>query len=93
MSLSYYVYYRIQPQREGDVHPRVETVLAGMAARFGVHGRLLRKRGEPNLWMEVYEGVPDGAGFETALAEAATHAGIPALLVPGSSRKVECFEG
>jgi hypothetical protein len=58
-----------------------------------VQGRLLRKRGEPTLWMEVYEGVLDGAAFETALAQAAAHEGIDALLRPGSSRKIECFEG
>ena len=36
--------------------------------RCGVRGRLLTKRGEPNLWMEVYEGVQDGGLFESALA-------------------------
>jgi hypothetical protein len=41
--------------------------------------------------MEIYESVPEDAGFESKLAELVARHGIPALLVPGSSRKQEIF--
>jgi hypothetical protein len=41
--------------------------------------------------MEVYENVPDSAGFEAKLGELAEHHGVAALLAPGSSRKQEVF--
>ena len=58
----------------------------------GVRGRLLSKRGEPNLWMEAYEGVQDVARFETALQTEAASVQLEAVLLPGSRRNLECFE-
>ncbi|MCW5606243.1 MAG: DUF4936 family protein, partial [Burkholderiales bacterium] len=58
----------------------------------GVQGRLLRKRGEPLLWMEIYENVGDEAQFEWALADAAGRLGIQGFLQTGTQRHVECFE-
>lgn len=92
MPLSYYVYYRIEPRREADARARVEVLLAGVAHEQGVNGRLLRKRDEPALWMEVYEGVSDAAGFEAALERACAGSGIAEVLLPGSARKTECFQ-
>ena len=93
MSAAYYVYYRVQPQHDADAHARVQALFARVAAGCGIAGRLLRKRGEPDLWMEVYEAVADEAGFESALARAGSEVRIDEVLVPGSPRKVECFRG
>ncbi len=57
----------------------------------GIEGRVLKKRNEPLLWMEIYENVEDDAKFEWALAEAAAASGIARLLQDGSSRHIECF--
>jgi hypothetical protein len=43
--------------------------------------------------MEVYENVPESAGFEAKLGELAERHGLSALLAPGSSRKQEVFRG
>jgi hypothetical protein len=51
----------------------------------------MKKRNEPQLWMEIYENVPDEASFEWELAEAVAGSGIANLLQSGSGRHIECF--
>jgi hypothetical protein len=92
MMYSYYVYYRVQAEKAAACEPAVRAVLTSVRAATGAAGRLMKKRGEPNLWMEVYEGVTDDAKFEWELAEAAGRAGVQAFLLPGSGRHIECFE-
>ena len=91
MSLTYYVYYRVEPRREADARQRVQSVLAQVRHDCGVAGRVLRKRDEPNLWMEVYEAVEEHVVFEAALERAAAATRIAEVLAAGSARKVECF--
>jgi hypothetical protein len=88
---SYFVYYRVDPACAADGRARVDDLLARLARSTGVRGRLLRKCGEPLLWMEVYEAVGDQPGFEAALARAGEEVGIETLLAAGAQRKVECF--
>ena len=90
---SYYIYYRVAPGCERFARERVGHLQAAVATAVGVHGRLMTKRGEPNLWMEVYESVGDAATFEDALLAALEHADLAQFLAPGSQRQVECFEG
>ena len=92
MAFSYYIYYRVQPEKAAACEPVVRELLASVRTATGITGRLLKKRGEPNLWMEVYEGVKDDAKFEWELADAAGRLKIQDFLLPGSGRYVECFE-
>jgi hypothetical protein len=92
MSLSYYIYYRVQPEKAAACERAVREVLSSIRAATGKAGRLMKKRGEANLWMEVYEGVADDAKFEWELADAAGRLKIQDYLLPGSGRHVECFE-
>jgi len=57
----------------------------------GIAGRLLKKRGEPLLWMEIYENVNDEAKFEWELADIADRLKVKDDLVPDTTRHVECF--
>lgn len=91
--ISYFIYYRVAPGREPLAKEQVGRLQAKLAAAIGVRGRLMIKRGEPNLWMEVYEAVGDTARFEHALHDAVQELEIVELLAPGSLRHVECFEG
>ena len=91
MALSYYIYYRVDPARSAAAEKAVRELLAAMRNATGVAGRLMRKRGEPNLWMEVYEGVADDAAFERELADAAGRLEFGDFLQPGSGRRIECF--
>lgn len=91
MSWSYYIYYRVDAAKTGACAVAVEYLLDAMHKKTGIQGRVMKKRNEPLLWMEVYENVTDEAGFEWELAEAVTGSGIGKLLQEGSSRHTECF--
>jgi hypothetical protein len=68
----------------------VADLVERVARHTGVRTRLLRKRGETQTWMEVYEGVTDISSFESFLRAAVADAGIEQLLV--GTRHIECFE-
>jgi hypothetical protein len=92
MAYSYYVYYRVAPDKTAACETAVLQLLDVMKHATGIAGRLLRKRAEPLLWMEVYEGVRDDAKFESELAAAAARLGVEEYLQDGGTRRVECFE-
>jgi hypothetical protein len=71
---------------------QIECLQDQVAASTGIRGRLMTKRGEPTLWMEVYENIVDSQPFEQALRDAVHELGIEELLVDGSKRHLECFE-
>lgn len=89
--LHYYIYYRVDPARAADAQARVADLMEELDLASGVRGRLLRKRDEPHLWMEIYEEVEDGPAFEAALATHTAAMALEALLQPGSTRRIECF--
>ena len=91
MAYSYYIYYRVNPAKAGACEPRVRELLGLMRKITGVQGRLMVKRDEANLWMEVYENVADDSKFEWELADAAGKLKLQDYLQPGTARHVECF--
>ena len=92
MAYSFYIYYRVDPARASACEPRIRELFAAVRKATGVEGRLMRKRGESNLWMEIYLNVTDDASFEWELAEAAGRLNVQEFLLPGTPRHVECFE-
>jgi hypothetical protein len=92
MSFSYYIYYRIDPARAEAAEPRIRQLLDAVKKTTGTAGRLMKKRGEPNLWMEVYENVGEEGSFERELAAAVNQLKATDFLQPGSGRHFECFE-
>lgn len=90
MAFSYYIYYRVA--HAGDASIAVRKLQSAIRERFGVEGRVLKKRDEPSLWMEIYEGVNDGTAFEAGLAELVRQADFSRNLAAGSTRNTECFE-
>jgi hypothetical protein len=91
MSWSYYIYYRIDAAKTGACAVAIEYLFDAMHKKTGIRGRVMKKRNEPLLWMEIYENVTDDAGFEWELAEAVAGSGINKLLQPGGGRHTECF--
>lgn len=91
MPCSFYIYYRVNPAKAGACEPRVRELLNLMRKVTGVAGRLMVKRDEANLWMEVYENVADDSKFEWELADAAGKLKLQDFLQPGTARHVECF--
>ncbi len=92
MTCCYYIYYRVDPKKAKACEPKVRKLLAAVERATGVAGRLLRKRGEPLLWMEVYENVADEAKFEWAVADIADQLKLKEYLDHDTTRHVECFE-
>ncbi len=92
MACSFYIYYRIDPATSAQCERRIRELFAEVRKATGVSGELMKKRGESNLWMEVYNNVADDAKFEWELAEAAGRLHISEFLMPGTPRHVECFE-
>jgi hypothetical protein len=92
MAYSYYVYYRINCDRGADAEKAVLQLLDALKQSTGVAGRLLKKRAEPALWMEVYENVRDDAQFESELAAAVTRLKLQEFLQADATRRIECFE-
>ena len=91
MPCSFYIYYRVDPAKAGGCEPRVRELLTLMRKVTGVQGRLMVKRDEANLWMEVYENVADDSKFEWELADAAGKLKLQSFLQPGTARHIECF--
>lgn len=91
MNYSYYIYYRVNEQNASDAELLVRSMQARLACRSGISGRLLKKRGEPGLWMEVYEGVAEPERFERLLGQAVDEFDL-AMLLDGP-RNAECFIG
>ena len=92
MAFSYYIYYRIDPAKTDACEVRVRKLFDAVRKATGVSGQIMRKRGESNLWMEIYLDVSDDAKFEWELAEAVGRLNLQEFLLPGTPRHVECFE-
>ena len=92
MAYSYYIYYRVAPQHSKECEARVLDLFSSLKQSTAVAGRLLKKRSEPLLWMEVYDNVKDDAKFELELEQAATQLDLAQYLQEGSTRRAECFE-
>lgn len=87
--VQYFVWYAIA----GDPQPTrvaIDAMMAEIARRTGVTGRLLIRHDQPSTWMEIYENVADAVGFEREIAAAALRHDLSQLLV-GGMRHVEAF--
>jgi hypothetical protein len=73
---SYYVYYRVEPERLDAVRDGVHHLFDVLERATGVRGRWMRRRDEPATYMEVYENVADDAAFEALLAQAGGALGL-----------------
>jgi hypothetical protein len=91
MPCAYYIYYRVDPAKAAACEPLVRELINTLGQTIGVTGRLMTKRGEGNLWMEVYDNVADDACFEQELAAAVAKLRIEACLQAGGTRRMECF--
>ena len=87
----YYVYYRVDPAHLLEADAAVQQIQLTIASHFGVTGRLLKKRDEPLLWMEIYENVTASEAFEIALKQAEQQSGILTFVRGDGQRHLECF--
>ena len=85
-----YVYYRLDPRHADDAETPIRALMARLACRCTVSARLLKKRHEPRLWMEAYEGVHDPDAFERDLARGVEEYDVGVFI--DGERHVECFQ-
>ncbi|MEW6131930.1 MAG: DUF4936 family protein [Pseudomonadota bacterium] len=87
--MNYYIYYRVSEKNAEEAELLVRSMQARLACRSGIGGKLLKKRDEPALWMEIYEGVSEPERFERQLDQTADEFDL-AMFLDGA-RHVECF--
>ena len=78
--MNYYVYYKLDAQQVALARSLVNELFEQIKQKFGVHGRWMRRRDDPSTYMEVYEGVADGAAFEALMQREAVRFGVPRRL-------------
>jgi len=81
--LNYYVYYKLDAAQLAAARSLVNELFEQIKQKFGVHGRWMRRRDDPSTYMEVYEGVRDGAAFEALMQAEGARFGV--------ARRLEIF--
>lgn len=91
MSLhNFYIYYRVRAEETERAETAVNALMDEVAARTGIHGRLMLRADDPTTWMEVYEHVAEPEAFREVL-EAATQASGLTDLMQDARRHIEHF--
>lgn len=85
---SYFVWYRVMHD-DLDTEIAIRGMMARLACRSGTAGRLLKKHGEPKLWMETYLDISDAPRFEHLLRQAVDEFDVE-MFIDGR-RCTECF--
>ena len=78
--MNYYVYYKLNAEQIARSSSLVNELFEQIKQKFGVHGRWMRRRDDPSTYMEVYEGVKDGAKFEALMQAEGVKLGVPRRL-------------
>jgi quinol monooxygenase YgiN len=81
--MNYYIYYQVTPERLREVRAAVRALFDAVESECGVRGRWMHRRDDASTYMEVYEGVKDGAAFEALLEREGAKLGV--------QRKLERF--
>ena len=84
-----YIYYRVAPAQAAAAARGIDSLLAALAPYCAAPPRRLTRCDEPELWMEVYEGVADFAAFTRRIDEMVCLLGCH-LLIEGE-RHLESF--
>ena len=84
-----YVYYRLDPRHADEAETSIRALMASLACRCAVTARLQKKRADPLLWMETYEGVTDPDAFTRELARGEDDYDVGVFI--DGERHLECF--
>ena len=86
-----YIYYRVRPEAQTDLLPRLHEIQQALVGEFGVVARVMRKCDDEAMLMEVYEEVGDADRLLAALDERLRAMALHREIV-GDGRHVERFE-
>lgn len=87
-TFEYLIWYRVEKADE-DTERAVRGMMARLGCRTGIRGRLMKKRGEPRLWLESYAGIEAPDDFDLRLRQAVDEYDIE-MFIDGP-RHTECF--
>jgi hypothetical protein len=89
--LDYFIQYKITPGAEAKFIPVMVAMQSEVLRLTGVRGRIKQSADQPEVWLEMYEGVHQRMLFEAGLQEAEERFGIAQYLAPGSARRTALF--
>ena len=92
MKVFCYVYYRVGAGHEAQAGAAARQIGNYLMQLMGTRFRLQTKLGEPLLWMEVYEDVPDTQAFLNAMGEYVARTNMTRWLDKDNQRHVELFQ-
>lgn len=86
-----YSYYRIDPARRGALRGAVDALFAAVAKAYGVRGRWMRRKDDPDTYLEVYADVENVDALALFVRRECEQSGFAALLADGTARHDEVF--
>lgn len=89
LPIDIYIYYRVEDTVTAVAS--VQAMQAKLAAKTGIHGRLMRSCNDDTTLMEIYPCVTDVVAFEDALAQQVTAHELEELISEGMTRHTERF--
>jgi quinol monooxygenase YgiN len=86
----YYVYYKFDPSRIGEVRAVVDALFAEVRTTTGIQGEWQRRRDDPSTFMEIFADVTDADAFGCELQAALDKVGFARLGFPRITEIFQC---
>lgn len=89
--INYYIYYKVNPGEREALQRAVAELFDAVKKETGLSGRWLHRQDDATTYMEVFEGVRDGAAFEALVARECERLNFSRFLKEGGTRRSERF--
>lgn len=89
--INYYIYYKANLEEREALARAVAELFDVVKKETGLVGRWLHRQDDPSTYMEVFEGIRDGAAFEALVTRECERLDFGRFLKAGSTRRSERF--
>jgi hypothetical protein len=86
-----YSYYRADPAHRDALRGAVETLFQTVSQTYGIEGRWMRRKDDPDTFMEIYTGTADVEALAQFVREQCERLGFRRLLADSGVRHDELF--
>jgi hypothetical protein len=86
-----YSYYRADPAHREALRGAVEALFRSVSQIFGVEGRWMQRKDDPDTFMEIYAGAADVDALAQFVREQCERSGFRRLLADSGVRHDELF--